>query len=114
MQRLTAADVESAVFSKAKKGYAPAEVDAFLDRVVATLTAYEQEGRQQGGGVQPAPVAAGALASDRSEHGRTLEATRGVGAQPTERQLSPGWYPDPWQKAQWRYHDGNNWTAHTQ
>ncbi|MEZ5412655.1 MAG: DUF2510 domain-containing protein [Acidimicrobiales bacterium] len=24
----------------------------------------------------------------------------------------PGWYPDPWQVAAWRWWDGRTWTAH--
>lgn len=31
------------------------------------------------------------------------------GATPT----AAGWYPDPWQQATWRYHDGTAWTSHT-
>ncbi len=26
---------------------------------------------------------------------------------------TPGWYPDPWRQAAWRYHDGQQWTGHT-
>jgi len=25
----------------------------------------------------------------------------------------PGWYPDPWRQATWRWWDGNGWTAYT-
>lgn len=25
---------------------------------------------------------------------------------------APGWYPDPWQQARLRWHDGYQWTAH--
>lgn len=35
--------------------------------------------------------------------------TGGVPPAPT----APGWYPDPWRQAEWRYHDGHQWTGHT-
>lgn len=25
----------------------------------------------------------------------------------------PAWYPDPWQQANYRWHDGQNWTGQT-
>jgi hypothetical protein len=28
-------------------------------------------------------------------------------------QTQPGWYPDPWQTGQARYHDGRQWTGYT-
>ena len=27
---------------------------------------------------------------------------------------SPGWHPDPWGAARWRYWDGYRWTEHVQ
>jgi hypothetical protein len=33
-------------------------------------------------------------------------------ARPAARTM-PGWYPDPWQQAPLRWHDGQQWTAQT-
>lgn len=32
---------------------------------------------------------------------------------PPPTSTKPDWYPDPWGEAQWRWHDGTEWTSHT-
>lgn len=51
-----------------------------------------------------APTVAGAPAP-----GAPLAGGPAAGPAPT----AAGWYPDPWQQATWRYHDGTAWTSHT-
>lgn len=33
--------------------------------------------------------------------------------EPQAHATTAGWYPDPWHQAQWRWHDGTEWTNHT-